>query len=417
MSNNVHKDDFNVVNLPEQSFFEDRGFKWCSEPITALADVNDPIQWKNDVWGVAGLFDALTVELERPNGTTETALGVQITMPKQDDAIGFVIDWRSNLIAYGAGCYKVKVNWDIKGLTGFYYDASFDLLPYSVTASEGTVQMIVNYDDKVLQDGINYTGSGFYTGLRFKGFFGNEQINSEHRNLLKANNLRVKVRNFSAPSYDLVTRPLTRCFTRPLKRMLLNASDIWVSDYNAWNHEQYRYFNVILSDSEGIEFEGDETFVRQINATLLDKLWTTESKYDLKEAQPPALSEIIAQLCVCADVNIRNTNYTFADVIASGGNYVLADSDWGVKVNGNLEGSVILPTLDPANEIQVNLKVDLFTYQPENITLTNNFLNLEIFDFYTEIAEMFEARVLADSGSSEFEALNCLIQTLQNEFI
>jgi hypothetical protein len=356
MSNNVHKDDFNVVNLPEQAFFEDRGFKFCSEPITALADVNDPIQWKNDVWGVAGLFDALSVELERPNGTTETALGVQITMPKQGDAIGFVIDWRSNLIAYGAGCYKVKVNWDIKGLTGFYYDANFDLLPYSVTASEGTVQMIVNYDDKVLQDGINYTGSGFYTGLRFKGFFGNEQINSEHRNLLKANNLRVKVRNFSAPSYDLVTRPLTRCFTRPLKRMLLNASDIWVSDYNAWNHEQYRYFNVILSDSEGIEFEGDETFVRQINATLLDKLWTTESKYDLKEAQPPALSEVIAQLCVCADVNIRNTNYTFADVIASGVSYVLADSIFTIFVNGNLEGSVTLPTLDPANEITINIQ-------------------------------------------------------------
>ena len=346
MSNNVHKDDFNVVNLPEQAFFEDRGFKFCSEPITALADVNDPIQWKNDVWGVSGLFDALTVELERPDGTTETALGVQITMPKQDDAIGFVIDWRSNLIAYGAGCYKVKVNWDIKGLTGFYYDASFDLLPYSVTASEGTVQIIVNYDDKILQDGINYTGSGFYTGLRFKGFFGNEQINSEHRNLLKANNLRVKVRNFSAPSYDLVTRPLTRCFTRPLKRMLLNASDIWVSDYNAWNHEQYRYFNVILSDSEGIEFEGDETFVRQINATLLDKLWTTESKYDLKEAQPPALSEFIAQgvvipklLTLAIIIRDDEDNFSFNIVANSDGTITSVDNggltNLAIEVNGN----------------------------------------------------------------------------------
>jgi len=127
------------------------------------------------------------------------------------------------------------------------------------------------------------------------------------------------------------------------------------------------------------------------------------------------LSEVIAQLCVCADVNIRNTNYTFADIIASGVSYVLADSDWDINVNGNLEGSVTLPTLDPDNEIEVNLKIDTFTYQPENITLTNNVLDLEIFDFYSEIAEMFEARVLEDSG--EFEAIECLIQTLQNEFI
>jgi hypothetical protein len=345
---NVHLQDFNVLRLPEEALTEDRGYSFCSEPYLALADQFDTIQWKNDVFGVAGLFDSMIVELERPDGTLETALGAAISMPKQPNAVGFVIDWRQNLIAYGVGCYRVKINWDIQGIQGFYYAGNFELLPYSVEASEGTVQMIVNYDDKVLQDGINYTGSGFYTGLRFKGFFGNEQINSEHRNLLKANNVRQKVRNFSAPSYDLVTRPLTRCFTRPIKRMLLNASDIWVSDYNAWNHEIYRYFNVILSNEVGIEMEGDETFVRQINATLLDKLWTTESKYDLKEAQPPAISELFSIVCPSA---------SFVDI----------------EVNGTPEGQVPAgSTLD----VQVTDGTNPVT--PDDVTLVGQTLTIEV---------------------------------------
>jgi surface protein len=345
---NVHLQDFNVLRLPEEALTEDRGYSFCSEPYLALADQFDTIQWKNDVFGVAGLFDSMIVELERPDGTLETALGAAISMPKQPNAVGFVIDWRQNLIAYGVGCYRVKINWDIQGIQGFYYAGNFELLPYSVEASEGTVQMIVNYDDKVLQDGINYTGSGFYTGLRFKGFFGNEQINSEHRNLLKANNVRQKVRNFSAPSYDLVTRPLTRCFTRPIKRMLLNASDIWVSDYNAWNHEIYRYFNVILSNEVGVEMEGDETFVRQINATLLDKLWTTESKYDLKEAQPPAISELFSIVCPSA---------SFVDI----------------EVNGTPEGQVPAgSTLD----VQVTDGTNPVT--PDDVTLVGQTLTIEV---------------------------------------
>jgi surface protein len=345
---NVHKKEFDFLRLPDEALTEDRGYSFCSEPYLVLADPLETTQWKNDIFGVAGLFDSMTVELERQDGTLETALGAVVTMPKQPNATGFIIDWRTNLIAYGPGCYRVKVTWDIQGITGFYYAGNFELMPYSLTASEGTVQLIVNYDDKVLQDGINYTGSGFYTGLRFKGFFGNEQINSEHRNLLKANNVRQKVRNFSAPSYDLVTRPLTRCFTRPLKRMLLNASDIWVSDYNAWNHEIYRYFNVILSDAEGVEMEGNETFVRQINATLLDKLWTTESKYDLKEAQPPQLSELFSLVC-------------------PSGSFV------NIEVNGTPEGSVAA-----GSTLDVNLTDGTNPVTPDDVTLVGNTLTIEV---------------------------------------
>jgi PKD repeat protein len=299
---NVHKLETQIINLPQQATFEDRGFEFCKEPRLALGNVADcQCVHQNDVYGISLIADSLLIELEI-NGQTVPALGAAINFPNQPNASGFIIDWRQNLITYGASqCVKVKVTWTIAGISDSYYDSTWQLLPYSVTASEGTVQLYVNYDDLVKQDGINYTGSGFYTSIRFNGFFGNEQINSEHNNLLKSNDIRVKVRNTAAPSYDLITRPLTRCFTRPVKHMLLNASDIWVSDCNAHNHEEYKYYNVILSEESGIEFDGDEQFVRTLSCVLLDKNWKTESKFSDKQGAPPNISEIIANCATGGD--------------------------------------------------------------------------------------------------------------------
>jgi len=339
-SQNVHKLETSVSRLPVQSTFEDRGYKTCGEPRLALASTDECCQFKNDVYGVSLIAESLTIELEH-NGTIVPALGASINFPFQEDASGFIIDWRANLLEYGAGCVKVKVNYVINGVSGFYWDSVWDLMPYSVEASENTVQLLVNYDDLVKQDGINYTGSGFYTAIRFHGFFGNEQINSQQNNLLKSNDVRVKVRNFSAPSYDLRTRPLTRCLTRPIKKMLLNASNIWVSDFNMWNHEEYRYFNVILSEESGIEFDGDETFRRSLSCVLLDKNWTTESKFSDKEAQPPNISEIISCVsggggeCLPATAVLRDTNNTILSTtpIASGATENITAPDGTVTVN------------------------------------------------------------------------------------
>lgn len=269
----------NKIKLPETVTDTDTGYNQCGTPFIVLADVSDTTSWKNDVTGIAMIADTITVELEEEDGTLITALGDAVTFPNQTDATGFVIDWRQHLIQDGAGCYKVKVSYDINGFTGSYYQGSYNLLPYSITASENTVRIKATYNDYVKQENINYLGSDFQTSMRFFGYFGDEQINSEHNNILQSNDVRKKVRNFSAPLYTLRTRPLNRCFTRPLKKLLLNASDFYISDYNVWAHEEYKDFNVILSENSSIEMEGEETHVRSITAEFLDKNWKTESRF------------------------------------------------------------------------------------------------------------------------------------------
>jgi hypothetical protein len=206
---NVHKREVDVSRLPIQATCEDRGYNQCAEPLLALADPNNcECQPNNDVLGIALIAESIMIQLERPNGELLTALGGSISFPMQDNAVGFILDWRSNLLEYGAGCYRVRVNYVINDVEGYYYYGNYDLYPYSIEASEGTVQLFANYDDFVRNDGINYTGSGFYTSVRVKGFFGNKELNSEHLNILKGTNIREKVRNFAAPSYTLRTRPL-----------------------------------------------------------------------------------------------------------------------------------------------------------------------------------------------------------------
>lgn len=276
---NVTKIEGSKIKLPTELTEEDRGYNTCGTPFTALADTVDTVAWKNDVFGVAMIADSITVELEEEDGSLITALGTEITFPNQSNAVGFVIDWRQHLSANGAGCYAVKVSYDISGITGSYYKGNFNLLPYSNTASENTISLLATYNDVVKQDGINYRDSGFQTSIRCLGYFGDETPNSEHNNILKSNDVRKKVRNFSSPTYTMRTRPLNRCFTRPLMHILINASDLWISDYNMWSHEVYKSFNVILSEDSSIEMEGDETFVRSIIAEFKDKNWTTESRY------------------------------------------------------------------------------------------------------------------------------------------
>jgi hypothetical protein len=335
---NVHKSDFPVIRLPQQATFEDRGYETCGEPRLALGHTTC-CQDKNDIYGVALIADSITLELEQ-NGILYPALGYAPVFPEQPDAVGFVIDWRQNLQAYGAGCYKLKVSYVINGVSGHYYDSAWELMPYSIEISEGTVQLLVNYDSMVKADGINYKGSGFYTSIRFQGFFGDEQINSEHVNLLQGNDVRVKVRNIAAPSYTLKTRPLTRCLTRPIKAMLLHASNIWVSDFNAFNHEQYRYFNAILSEDSGIEFEGEEAFKRQITAILLDKNWTQEAKYATGAAPAPNISEILeCQPFVCDPATFEINGIEVATIPSGQGGSIKVLKQTGTDEVGSLAGT------------------------------------------------------------------------------
>ena len=286
MARNVHKEDVELKQLPQEAIREDRGLRTCGTPQLVLASTSDVISYKNDRTAIAFKFDTMTIELESSDGTLTAAPGIAVSFPNQSDAVGYVIDWRQLVDGSGdliQGCYKVKVNWTLAGNSGFFYYGSYQLLEYSTFNARGTTRLYVVLNDFVRKQGINYKDSGFAGTVRFKGIFGFMQPNYDIENNTHINRERYKVRNESVRTYELRTDYLLECQTRLIdEQTLLVANQIYVTDHNAGNHNQSIYdFPVILDENESPSFEYPTGSVyAKVTAKFVDKVAHYESKYN-----------------------------------------------------------------------------------------------------------------------------------------
>jgi len=56
---------------------------------------------------------------------------------------------------------------------------------------------------------------------------------------------------------------------------------------------------------------------------------------------------------VCLDANVTNSNSTYSNTVASGGTLILADTTYSIYVNGVLNATTTLPTLDNSQNINI----------------------------------------------------------------
>jgi hypothetical protein len=115
-----------------------------------------------------------------------------------------------------------------------------------------------------------------------------------------------------------------------------------------------------------------------------------------------------AATIVAPDGDVNNSDNTYTASVASGGVLVLPDSQ--LNVNSVDRGDVV-----SVKTIDVNVTDGVDPVTPDAVTLVGNTLTIEVRDVATLIANMFEGRVIFDSGT--FESETCLINTLRDEFI
>jgi hypothetical protein len=353
----VHKQEFKKVKLPFEAIHEDRGISACATPQLVLADLTDANYHKNDRTALAFKFDSMTIELE---SDTETILapGISVTFPNQSDAVGYVVDWRQ-VTADGQlkqGCWKIKVNWEIDSLSGWFYYGSYQLREYSVRNARDTVQMFIVLNDLVRKQGINYKDSGFAGTIRFKGYFGFMQPNYDSLNIIYTDRVRNKVRNEALRSYELRTDYLLSCMTRLIdEECLLTANQIYITDNTATNHVQYYQFAVILNDKESPKFEYPEgSLFAKMTVSFLDKVAVHESKYDgnIQGSENVILSlPNTTTTPVTTALNVSNSNDTYDVDITT--NLTLPDTTLQIYVDGELEETITFVTLDPDAEITI----------------------------------------------------------------
>lgn len=324
MARNVHKDDVNKIQLPEVALSEDRGLKLCGEPFPVLASISDSSYYKNDRTLVDGKFDSIEVYLEDENGNEEIAPGIAVNyIPQNNPVSGFIIDWRqhTNLVSgvetLKSGCYKVKVYYDIAGITGHYYWGSYRLLSYSARNAEGTSRIFVVLNGYVRETDIDYRDSGAATTFRFRGRFGERQPNYDMEDITEISRVTYMVRNESLNTYTLKSEPLLSCFTDKIDtNHLLVASQIFISDHNVFVHKQYFDQPVILDKEKSPELEYDNMGVyATITAYFKDKVKKREAKYsgDINGSTNAILdlpTGVVAEGCLPATNNIYQSDAT-----------------------------------------------------------------------------------------------------------
>jgi hypothetical protein len=284
-----NKKNIDVVRLP-QPFVEEKRLKCapcstCKQLVLAHPSENDT--YKNDKKGVflkKGLdSDVVTFTMEDDDGNTIANLGDVATFPNDDLAVGFVYDWQQIYNTHGHGCYKIKVNFTIGGITGDYTIGTYTLKKYSIQNARYTVRVFSKFNSASLKYNVDFTDSNFQDSVRFFGFFGNRQPNTEINQLINKGRISDKVTRENLNTYTLRTDPINVCYTKQLLELhLLHEDELFISDHNASNHS-YNLFDlkVVLEESAEVVYtDGDRK--AKINATFSDRIKENKSYYNKK---------------------------------------------------------------------------------------------------------------------------------------
>jgi len=271
------KENYKVITFPKGFEEEDRGVKGCCTcKELVLAHPSDSETFKNDCTGVylkrSDPGDLVAITMEDANGATITNLGTAAIFPNDSDTVGFIYDWQQILNANGIGCYTIKVNFTIAGVTSGYTHGIYELRQFSTESSKGTVRIKSAFNTFYQKLLVDFTDSNFVDCVRFNGYFGDRQPKTEINNIVSKNRRVEKSTRENVNNYFLKTDPLDICITRQLVDFhFLNEDDCFVSDYNYHNHDYLiQDKSVELIDSSELEyFRGNR--LAKLEATFGDR--------------------------------------------------------------------------------------------------------------------------------------------------
>jgi hypothetical protein len=236
-----HARQYDSIKLPEVFIEQDRGFKICCDcPMLVLAGGGSET-WKNDVTSawikVSDPSDSFGFILEKDGQPVTSYTPTVEEFPNEDNAYYTTIQWKDVLPLEGIGCYSLKVTYDISGVTGDFIWGQYNLQPYTIQNALETARVRVKFNLNQEIEGINFTGANVEDCIRFNGFIGDRQVNTEIDNLIYQNRTVKTVVRENLDQYIISTDPLLPCFISALTDLyLLSENEMWISDYNAHNH-------------------------------------------------------------------------------------------------------------------------------------------------------------------------------------
>jgi len=234
------KKSYKRAKLPFVYIPENRGLIECCEPLLVLAN-GDGISYHNDIecaW--LKLTDDPTDSVDfvlMKNGVDTSYQPTQQSFINEPNAFFIQIPWANVLASDGLGVYTIEISYSISGITSSFTWGMYDLQLYSPSNADGTVRLKAVFNVYHEIEDINFLDSNVTGTLRLKGFCGNRKLNMKIENNWLNNRSLDNIVKENIPSYEFTTDPLRECKMRRLTDLyLLSSVDLFVSDYNSFNH-------------------------------------------------------------------------------------------------------------------------------------------------------------------------------------
>ena len=227
----------------------------CQKTFNVFAETTLTKTYKNDVTGAWKLLlgdDSVAFELYKDYVLVETISN--ITFPSQTNARYCQVIWRDVLLDHGTGCYELKVKYTFDGQDIYTTWGIYNLQEWSVENVTGFVRLRAIFNTQQSIEGIDFTNANVVDTINVEGFFGKRDPKMEVRNNVYSNRLTTKVTREYLNSYEFTTNPITRTFSRKLLDLFfISENDIYITDYNTFNHEIYIEKRLIVEESPTIE--------------------------------------------------------------------------------------------------------------------------------------------------------------------
>jgi hypothetical protein len=263
---------YKSIKLPVPFQEEDRGWKGCCECRLLVLAGGPTDTWKNDVssaWiKLSDPADSVTFVLES-NGVPTAYTPPVYAFPKEPDAYYTTIKWRDVLAQDGPGCYELKVSYNISGILGSFTWGEYTLKPYSIQNALQTARIRVKFNLRQEVEGINFTDANVEDTVRFYGFIGQRQPNTEIDNLIYQDRVVKSVVRENLDTWEIITDPIQDCLMHKLTDLyLLSENEMFISDYNVHNHS-YRIQDIPVILQESPEIDYLDPFQRSAKLTAL----------------------------------------------------------------------------------------------------------------------------------------------------
>lgn len=209
-------------------------------------------------------LDTITLKLEKDNVKVATLndntlgtyypLGTWTAQTGQELYEGFVIDWDTVLSTHGVGCYVVKAEKNILGVPTVEESKCFTLRTYNDSLANNSVSFQWLQNGLIKSGEFDYTDMNWTQYIRVKGQFGSWDPKLEKDSVLYSNYFQKQVQDEIVNTYTFNGEFMDNYVTKLLILDMMLADEIYVSDFNLYNHrDDYVNFQVRQDEIPSME--------------------------------------------------------------------------------------------------------------------------------------------------------------------